>query len=267
MESPNKPDIVKIHRILIVLIFTNFYAGMILGIIGVYIPGIRYLIQLDILEGSVFQIFLDVSSSFLEWGQASSSIVLGVWTIITIRSTQFHPGIRHSKRRKRRISPDKLFYSTSKPQNGTIELTLISIIFLVNFVNTPGIRSLIIKTLTQSGKDLLLMLLSGFDLIGVICYFFFWNYLGKIYASYSIMKKATTWIRVGNIHSLFLAFTLFMLNLNNLASIHSDSFLPMFILDMHFIYLFSLVCSLGILVFKSIGNELLTEQRNVQYQD
>lgn len=266
-EPPNKNDIKKIHGILIVLIYTNFIAGIFLGILGLYIPCITYLMKMDFLDSVNIQKFLNVSKSFLEWGHAASSIVLGIWTVLTIRSTQFQHRIRHSKRIRRKIPPDKLFYSASEPQKGVVELTLVTIIFLTSVLNTPVIRSLVIKAFAQTEMNLLLVILSGLDLIGVISYFLFWNFLRIIYTSYTIMRKATTWIKVGNIHSLLLAFTLFILNLNTLAFSHYKSFLPEFMVSIHFIYPSVLIYTLGILVFKSIGNELLTEQRKVNPRD
>jgi hypothetical protein len=263
-ESPDKNEIKKIHGILIVLIYTNFIAGIILGIIGFYIPSITYFVQMNFFDGSKIQKFLDFSNSFLEWGQAGSSIVLGIWTILTIESTQFKHRIHHGKRIKRKIPPDKLFYSSSTPQNGAAELTLMIIAAIVNILNTPGIRSIIITTFNQTESDLLLVILSGLDVIGVICYFLYWSFLGKIYSSYKIMKKATTWIRVGNSNSLLRTFTLFLLRLNALTTCYSKPFLPDFMLSIHFIYPSILIYSLGILVFKSIGYRLLTEQRNVR---
>ncbi len=271
MTEPSNNDIKKIHGILIVLIYINFIGGIVLGLLGVIIPGITYLNQFNFLDNETIQKFLNISSSFLEWGQAGSSIVLGIWTVLTIRSTQFkrriHQNHQRSQRISRKIPPDKLFYSSSTPQNGAAELTLMIIAASISILTTPGIRSIIINTFNQTEADLLLVILRGLDVIGVTCYFLYWSFLGKIYASYKIMKKATAWIRLGNINSFLLALSLFLLRLNTLVSSYYQSFLPEFMLSIHFIYPSILIFSIGILVFKSIGHELLTEQRNVKRGD
>jgi hypothetical protein len=263
-ELLKKNTITRTRGSMIGLIISNFILGIILGIIGVYVPLGTYLIKMNVVDGSIFQEFVNGSRSILEWGQTLISIVLGIWTYLTLRLTKFRHGTHHSKNKDQAISPNTLFYSSVATRNGTVEIVLMTIVFVVSFLNTPVIRSLIINAFKQAEMELLLVILSGLDVLGVICYFLFWSFLRKIYTSYVEMKRATTWIRVGNTNSLLLAITLFFLNLDSLTSSHSTSFLPECMVSIHFIYPSVLIFSLGILVFKSIGNLYLMEQRKVK---